>query len=179
MISSNSRKEKATVRLYIYSLKECNPKACTGERLIRSGMAKLVRSVPKSIVLNPFSEKYVFPGDRKLVLCHGITAIDSSWNKVNPILFSKLSRYGFPRVLPYLIAANPVNFGKPNVLSTAEAFMASLYIVGMKEISLEIASKFKWGETFIKLNEDLLEEYSKTKSRSEISSLVKEVLGLG
>ena len=59
---------------------------------------------------------------------------------------------GVHRILPFLVAANPVNYGKPSKLTCAEAIAATLYIVGLKEDALTIMKPFKWGCQFIALN---------------------------
>ncbi len=70
----------------------------------------------------------------------------------------------YHKFLPFLVAANPTNYGKPSKLSTAEAIAATFYIVGLKDNAVEIMSQFKWGLHFLKLNNELLEAYSSAKT---------------
>lgn len=153
------------MNLFVYHAKHCNPKRCTAQKLARFNLVILlhsVRDIPKtSLILDPFSEKALSPEDRTFT---SLTALDYSWERGST--FKKGFRNG--RCLPYLIAANPVNFGKPTKLSTAEALTAALYILGEKSKALNILSKFKWGKTFMDLNQEALEEYSKAESSSEI-----------
>ena len=55
------------------------------------------------------------------------------------------------------MAANPVNFGKPCMLSSIEAIAASLYILGDPNRAAKILSCVGWGIRFLEVNKEPLE----------------------
>ncbi|MFU8767642.1 MAG: DUF367 family protein, partial [Candidatus Methanoperedens sp.] len=128
----------------------------------------------KGILLNPFAEQALSPADDT---SRGIIVLDCSWEDVERV-FPVLNKLKLKhRALPFLVAANPVNFGKPFRLSTVEAFAAALYIMGEKEQAGFILNKFKWGHTFLELNHEPLEEYSNAKDSTEVVRIQGEYLG--
>lgn len=157
-------------RLTIYHAKQCDPKRCTGLKLKRRGLARLVtktRFLPKrAVVLNPFSEIAFSPADRKRVEDFGLAALDCSWEHAEKVLLKQVK--GTSRCLPILIAGNPVNFGKATKLTTAEALAGALYIAGFKQKAAELLSIFTWGHTFLELNYALLENYASARDSTEI-----------
>jgi len=128
------------------------------------------------VVLNPLSEVAFSRADRDALLHSGLIALDCSWKKAEEIF--AYSRFGVQRALPYLLAANPINTYKPIKLSTAEAIAAALYIAGFKEIAEDTMSVFKWGPSFITLNHELLEEYSRCATSGEVVQIQREYMEL-
>ena len=90
------------------------------------------------------------------------------------IPFGKMGKGRNQRILPYLLAANTVNYGKPYKMNTAEATAACLYIVGYKEEAHKLLSPFSYGEEFIRLNYEHLEAYSSCKNEMEVRQIMKQ-----
>jgi len=167
------------VRLVVYHADEDDPKKCTARKLQRFGYAVLertVRRLPSSaVLLDPFAEKSISQEDRPIVLQHGLVALDCSW-KTAERTFQSLELRLVPRALPFLLAANPVNYGKPYQLSTLEAFAAALYIVGEVAHAKEIVRIYTWGHRFLELNKEPLEEYRGAQTSAEVVQIMKRYI---
>ena len=166
------------VKIIVYHAGQCDPKKCTGLKLKRHGFVRIVRQLkflPKrAVVLNPFSEIAFSPADRKRIEDFGLVGLDCSWEHAEKVLLKHVR--GTSRCLPILIAGNPVNFGKPTKLSTVEALAAALYIAGFKEEATQLLSIFKWGHTFLEINQERLESYAKAKDSTAIVELQKHFI---
>lgn len=167
------------MRILVYHARECNPKACTALKLARANLVEILfepKRIPRrAIVLDPLARVVLSPADRSIAERFGLVAFDCSWNRIRSLGKSFRNR----RILPYLVAANPINYGKPTKLSTAEALAAALAIMGFWEEAERLLRIFKWGPTFLKLNEELLKAYSRAGSREEILEIQREVVGYG
>lgn len=159
------------VRLYAYHAGQCATKKCTSLKLAKFGLVELHRKVEKlpfgSILLDPLAINTISPPDES-GLRYGIVVLDCSWKEVEkafPALSGKRMRR---RALPYLLAANPVNYGKPFKLSSVEALAAALYILHRETQARKILSKFGWGLNFLELNRAPLEEYSNARDSAEV-----------
>ncbi|MGZ4857742.1 MAG: DUF367 family protein [Methanobacteriaceae archaeon] len=168
------------MKVVVYHADECDPKRCTTRRLARKNEFKMVKHLkllPRgALVLDPFANKSVSREDMETVTEKGIVALDCSWKKINEYsaLFRGTKRH---RSLPFLVAANPTNYGRPCILSTAEAVAATFYIVGLKDIAIQIMSHFKWGPHFLELNHGLLEEYYRALNSQEVVKIQSEFIG--
>ena len=152
-------------------LKQDDPRKCSAAKLVKFGLAKPVKqTTSRTLVLNPFSKKTLLKLDKKLA--QSVTAIDCSWNLAVPTFQKPFS--GISRKLPPLLAGNPMNYSKLNKLSTVEALAAAVFIMGDSALSHTLLKKFKWGNTFFVLNKNLLQDYSKTQSESEILEICHE-----
>jgi len=174
------------VKIYVLHLGKDDPRKCTALKMYRKGFVSGIfysirdvmvrrRRFHNVIVLNPFAKTLLTPKDRLLVERFGIMVIDTSWKDYGNI-FRELRRLGVHRRLPFLLAANPINYGKPYILSSVEAIAATLYITGFKDEAEKLLSIFSWGHTFLELNGELLEYYSKAETQEEIMELEKQFI---
>ena len=159
------------MHLNVLMLKQDDPRKCSAAKLVKFNLAKPVtRTTSRTLILNPFSSKTLLKSDKKLV--NSVTGIDCSWNLAVPTFKKPFT--GISRKLPPLLAGNPINYSKLNKLTTVEALAGAVYILGEPDLTHTLLKKFKWGNTFFTLNENLLQDYSKAKSESEILEIGHE-----
>ncbi len=162
------------VELHVRYEGDDDPDKCTARKLARFDLATLHRSdreTPYGVVLNPHADRALSPADAE----HGdvLVALDCSWETAEAAQFSIA---GDHRALPYLVAANPVNFGRPFRLTTVEALAAGLVVLGRRDQAEEILSKFTWGETFLELNAEPLARYADCEDSTEVVAVQQEYL---
>lgn len=165
------------VALVAFDAGRCDPKKCTAKHLARRGHLRLVprlSALPRgAVLLHPLAEVAFSPADAATVARRGLCILDTSW---------KTGR--FPRVrglrargLPYLVAANPVNYGKPTLLSSAEALAAALVILGERQQAETLLRDFSWGPTFLILNAEPLARYRAATNSADIVRMQAEFSG--
>jgi pre-rRNA-processing protein TSR3 len=102
-----------------------------------------------------------------LIERYGIVGLDCSWNLSDVILQNNIKAEN--RRLPTLVAGNPTSYSIRGRLSTAEALAAALVITGFEREAQGLLAIFNWGNTFLTLNKEPLEAYSRA-SASEMSN---------
>lgn len=169
----------AGVRLVVVHFAEDDPRKCTARKMQRFGLAELVpslRQVPhEAVLLSPFSKKSLSAEDAVAVRRFGLVAVDCSW-KTAEESFGRLEARNPSRALPFLVAANPVNYGKPFQLTTLEAFAAALYIIGDIPGAERLVLLYKWAPHFLVLNREPLEAYRRARTSAEVVAAMQEFL---
>ncbi|MHC1626507.1 MAG: DUF367 family protein [Methanoculleaceae archaeon] len=161
------------IPLYAYRDDTCDPRRCTVRKLARSGLVRElrnIRAIPhRTIVLDPRAERALSPADRG---APSLTVLDCSWKVFERLRVPHRRR----RALPFLVAANPVNFGRPFRLTSVEAFAAALFILGEREQAEEILGRFGWGMRFLEVNAEPLELYAAARSSREVVEIQSDYL---
>ncbi|KAK7318561.1 hypothetical protein RJT34_03264 [Clitoria ternatea] len=165
------------IKLAMWDFGQCDAKRCTGRKLSRFGFLKELRVSNGfgGIVLSPVGNQCVSREDYSLIQMKGLAVVDCSWARLDDVPFVRL-RCTAPRLLPWLVAANPVNYGRPCQLSCVEALSAALIICGEEETANLLLGKFKWGHAFMSLNGELLKAYSRCQNSAEIISVQNDWL---
>eukprot|EP00745_Piridium_sociabile_P040440 TRINITY_DN77675_c0_g1_i1.p1 TRINITY_DN77675_c0_g1~~TRINITY_DN77675_c0_g1_i1.p1 ORF type:complete len:135 (+),score=0.69 TRINITY_DN77675_c0_g1_i1:73-477(+) len=112
--TTSDRSDDGSVKLSMWDFGQCDIKRCSGRKLSRQGMLKILPTYSKTraVVLSPLATRCISKADRDLVARCGLCVVDASWNKLESISFDLLHN-GNERILPYLHAANPTHYGRP------------------------------------------------------------------
>ncbi len=157
--------------VHIYREGDDDPDRCSALRLERMDVATVhssVDSLPSGTVLDPFADTAFSPADSPPVV-----AVDASWENAEEV-FERIE--GRRRSLPFLVAANPVNYGHAYQLNTAEACIAALYILGEPDATREVADAVDYGDTFLTLNQEPLERYSDCRDSKDVVRVQEDYL---
>ncbi len=86
----------------------------------------------------PKGKKPIAPCDDEVVLLSGLAVVECSWARLEEVPFGNIKSPNERRIrvlkhivlVPFLIATNPVNYGRPWRLNCVEALAAGFYITG-------------------------------------------------
>jgi pre-rRNA-processing protein TSR3 len=169
---------KEDVPLHIIHLDQDDPKKCTARKLASRNLATLhfsTRRPPRrGYLLDPSAGIILGPDDLPLInRGAALVALDCSWKRLEESLneISNLSPRLEGRTLPLVLAANPVSWGRPGRLSTAEALAMCLVLMDRDDQAQRLLTPFSWGEQFFLLNAEPLSAYKNASTREEMINL--------
>lgn len=152
-----------------WDFNHCDAKRCSGKRLMHFGLMRELAIGQKfaGVVISPNAKKVVSPADRELLEQHGAAVVECSWVRVKEVPWPRIGGK-CERLLPYLVAANPVNYGRPWRLNCVEALAACFMICGKTEWAELVLEHFSYGKPFLEINSQLFERYQKCKDDEEV-----------
>ena len=164
---------RSRLPLSILYVGDDDPDKCTARRLSKFDLADLLppTHVPHDgLLLDPTCGYTVAPD---LPRPDRIVAVDCSWESVDA---NRVSGNLTSRALPYLLAGNPINFGRPFALTTVEALAATVYILGDAAHAAALLAPFSWGHTFLELNEEPRERYAAAADAAAVIAIQQEYM---
>jgi len=166
-------REGEAVRVYVHDVGQCDPRKCSARRMMKMNLVEPVERISrlprKAVLLDPYARRALSPADADQARGRGLVVLDCSWAHAEET-FANAKRIArlVPRALPYMLAANPINYGKPMRLTSLEAVAAALFILGDREHAQRVAAAQNWGTTFLQLNREPLEEYAAAGDSAEV-----------
>jgi len=129
----------------------------------------------RGIVVSPRGKQVLSPADRDIIIKAGLAVVECSWARLDEVPFGKIAS-PHERLLPYLLATNPVNYGKPWKLNCVEALAAAFYITGFDSYAERLLENFGWGGSFWSINRLYLEKYRSCTSAEEVDAAQNKLL---
>lgn len=174
---SNPRPQKPAFKAACWDLGHCDAKRCSGKRLMRLGMMRELHVGQKfaGVVVSPKAKRIISPADRELLEQYGAAVVEASWKRIDEVPFGRIGGK-CERLLPYLVAANPTNYGKPWRLNCVEALAACYFICGHREWAESILDTFSYGASFLDINAQLLKRYAACEDEEGIKKCEVEWL---
>ncbi|OJD21988.1 hypothetical protein ACJ73_06668 [Blastomyces percursus] len=154
-----------------WDLGHCDPKRCSGKKLMQHGVMRELQIGQKfaGVVISPNAKRTISPADRELLEQYGAAVVECSWVRTQEVPWSKIGGK-CERLLPYLVAANSVNYGRPWRLNCAEALAAAFYICGHEDWASEVLKRFSYGRAFLEINSQLLKRYAACKTEEDVKN---------
>ncbi|SOV23751.1 ribosome biogenesis protein TSR3, putative [Plasmodium sp. DRC-Itaito] len=174
-IINNGSSDDNEIKLFMFDYKECQNKKCSCKKLYRFKKIKKVQMNKKfkGIVLTPFCEKYFSIDDKYTIENYGLSVVDCSWKSIDLL---KRIKFSNQRKLPYIIAVNSINYGKPYKLSCLESLAFCLYVCNYNKQCNDILNIYKWSVNFTNLNKELLDSYKLCNTHEEIKNAEEEFI---
>ncbi|KAE8364079.1 hypothetical protein BDV27DRAFT_129107 [Aspergillus caelatus] len=160
-----------------WDLGHCDPKRCSGKRLMHLGLMRELGIGQKypGVVVSPNAKKIISPADRDILEQYGAAVVECSWVRLKEVPFSRIGGK-CERLLPYLVAANTVNYGRPWRLNCVEALAACFCICGHEDWAREVLKHFSYGEAFLDINSKLLKRYAACATEEDVKRTEEEWL---
>lgn len=173
--SSSSGRVRPAFKAACWDLGHCDPKRCSGKKLMKLGMMRELHLGQKhpGVIITPNGKATVSPADRPIIEQFGAAVVECSWARTQEVQWSKVGGK-CERLLPYLVAANSVNYGKPWRLNCVEALAAAYAICGHLDWAQQILEPFSYGKAFLEINEKLLRKYALCEDEAGIKRAQQE-----
>ncbi|TFK40107.1 hypothetical protein BDQ12DRAFT_680366 [Crucibulum laeve] len=168
---------KIEVPVAMWDFDHCDPRRCSGKKLSRLGLIKELKVGTRfrGIVVSPKGTQVISPSDREIIEQAGLAVVECSWARLDDVPFKKIAS-PHERLLPYLLATNPTNYGKPWRLNCVEALAAAFYLTGFDSYAEKLLSGFGWGGSFWNVNSTFFERYRTCSTAEEVSKEQEKIM---
>ncbi|CAK7266732.1 ribosome bioproteinsis protein tsr3 [Sporothrix epigloea] len=158
-----------------WDLGHCDPKRCSGKKLMKLGLMRELHLGQRhaGVIITPNGRSVVSPADSELLVQFGAAVVECSWARTKEVQWNKVGGK-CERLLPYLVAANSVNYGKPWRLNCVEALAAAFYICRQPDWAEDILAPFSYGEEFLNINRTLLDKYAACTDAAAVKQAEEE-----